>query len=178
MKSFLKKLKLIRHLQTELDIQKHEFIRRLKQIVDEGENGSLSETFDSFSSSKNEYKGYVDNRGFKIKRRRKLLDVNMNLAMAEGTYHQSGDKLIIKTEINGFHGMMIPFYIIAILFYCIFIGIFLVVEDMEANMPLFFFPFILVHAIFMLGAPYLIMRRSTVRLKHELEREFYFLTKK
>ena len=174
MKNFLKKLKLLKYFQTELNIQKQEFISRLKQVVDEGETGPLAE----LSSSKNEYKGYVDNRGFKIKRRRKLLDVNMNLAMAEGTYHQSGDKLIIKTEINGFHGMMIPFYIIAILFYCIFIGIFLVVEDMEANMPLFFFPFILVHAIFMLGAPYLIMRRSTVRLKHELEREFYFLTKK
>lgn len=29
----------------------------------------------------------------------------------------------------------------------------------------------------MLGIPYFVMRRSVSRMKHELEREFYYMTK-
>ncbi|MFT4850597.1 MAG: hypothetical protein ACI83B_003156 [Sediminicola sp.] len=42
----------------------------------------------------------------------------------------------------------------------------------------FALPFIIIHAAFMYGAPYLMMRRSTKRMKHELERELFYLTKK
>lgn len=178
MKEFLKKIKLIEYLTTDVEIQKTEFVSKFKQHVDEGSTGMFSDTFDVFSSSKNEYKGQVGHEGFKIKRRRKFFDTNMNLAVASGTYRQSNEKLIIETEINGFSAMMIPFYLFAIVFYSIFIGVFFMADNIEGNGAGFALPFILIHAAFMFGIPYFIMRRSTKRMKHELEREFYFMTKK
>ncbi|KQC29839.1 hypothetical protein [Flagellimonas eckloniae] len=178
MKEFLKKIKLIEHLITDVEIQKTEFVAKFRQHVDEGSTGMFSDTFDVFSSSKNEYKGQVGYEGFKIKRRRRFFDMNMNLAVARGTYRQSNEKLIIETEINGFSGMMIPFYLFAIVFYSIFIGTFFMTDNIEGNGAGFALPFILIHAAFMFGIPYFIMRKSTKRMKHELEREFYYMTKK
>lgn len=177
MKDFLKKLKLIDYLNTELEIDKHDFVNRLKANVDEGGTGMFSEAFDAFSSSKNEYKGHVGLDDFKIKRRRKFFDMNMNLAIAKGTYEQRENNLIINTEINGFSGMMIPFYGFLIVFYLIFIFVFSTAENIEGNMDFFALPFIIIHAAFMFGIPYFIMRRSVSRMKHELEREFYYMTK-
>jgi len=173
MKAFLKKLNIIDNLQTELEIQKIDFVGTLRKHVDEDSTGIFSDMSDAFSSSKNEYKGAVTMNGFKIKRRRKFFDMNMNMAVAKGTYTQHGDKLIIDTEINGFHNMMIPFYIFCIIIYAVFIVGFMFGE----GAPLFALPFLLIHGAFMMGIPYFIMRRSTKRLKYELEREFFYFTK-
>lgn len=109
MKRLLERLKLIDYLTTELEIQKNEFVRNFKNYVDEGDIGYFSGAFDVFSSSKNEFKGNVGFEDFKIKRRRRFFDMNMNFAIAEGKYRQKGEKLTIETEINGFSGIMIPF---------------------------------------------------------------------
>lgn len=177
MKDFLKKLKLIDYLRIELEVSKQGFVNRLKENVDEGGTGIFSDPFEGFSSSKNEYKGHVGLNNFKIKRRKRLFDVNMNMAVASGTFEQREDKLIINTEINGFTGAMIPFYIFLIIFYLIFITSFLMVDNIEGGMEFFIFPFIIVHAIFMLGFPYLMMRRSVSKMKYELERDFFYMTK-
>ena len=177
MKEFLKKIKLIEYLTTELEIQKNEFVTNFKEHVDEGSTGFLSETFDMFSSSKNEYKGHVGFENFKIKRRRRFFDMNMNLAVAKGTYRQKENILVIETEINGFSGMMIPFYIFALIFYSIFIVTFSFADNIEGNGAGFVLPFIIVHATFMFGIPYYMMRRSATRMKHKLEREFFYMTK-
>lgn len=178
MKEFLQKLKLIDYFQTELDIKKNDFVSKLREQVDEGSTSTFSDTFDVFSSSKNEYKGEINQDSFKIKRRRRFFDMNINMAVAIGTYKQKDDLLIINTEINGFQGVMIPFYIFCIIIYSVFIVGFFSADNIGGNAPGFTFPFILMHAAFMMGLPYLMMRRSTKRLKHELEREFYYLTKK
>jgi hypothetical protein len=177
MKRFLEKLRLIEYLTTELEIQKSDFLKNFKHHVDEGDIGYFSGAFDAFSSSKNEYKGHVGNENFKIRRRRKFFDTNMNLATAKGIYRQKGNNLIIETEINGFSGMMIPMYIFLIIFYSIFIFGFFMADNIEGGDQVFVGPFIFIHALFMFGIPYFIMRRSVHRLKHELEREFYYMTK-
>lgn len=177
MKELLRRLKLIDHLTTEIEIQKNDFVTRFKENVDKGSTGFMAGTFDVFSSSKNEYKGYVGSESFKIKRRGRFFDVSSNLAVAKGTYRQKDNTLIIDTEINGFTGMMIPFYIFAIICYAIFITVFIFADNIEGNGAGFAIPFILIHASFMLGIPYLMMRRSTSRMKHELERELYYMTK-
>jgi len=178
MKRFLEKIKLIEHLTTELEIQKNEFINNFRNYVDKGDIGYLSGVFDIFSSSKNEFKGQVGYDNFKIKKRRKFFDMDMNLAIAKGTYRQKGNNLIIETEINGFSGMMIPFYILLIIFYSIFVFGFFMADNNNDSDQFFFVPFIFIHAFFMFGIPYFIMRRSTKKMKHELEREFYYMTKK
>jgi len=177
MKNFLRKIKLIDNFSTQIVIQKSEFMKKLKEHVDEGDIGFFSNTFDVFSSSKNEYRGHVGFDNFKIKRRKKFFDMNMNLSVAEGTYRQNGDNLIIEGEINGFSGAMIPFYVVVLIFYLIFIVGFFMTDSMPLLMMFVVVPFLLIHASFMLGMPYLMMRRSVKRMKHELEREFYFLTK-
>ncbi|OHX65424.1 hypothetical protein [Flammeovirga pacifica] len=177
MKELLKKLKLIDYLHTELIIQQNDFVNKLRNHVDEGSTGIFADTFDVFSSSKNEYKGEVSFNGFKIKRRRKFFDTNMNMAVANWTYSQKEGKLIINTEINGFHGMVIPFYIFCIIIYGAFIVGLLSADKIGGNAPGLALPFIIIHVAFMMGIPYFIMRRGTKRLKHELAREFFYLTK-
>ena len=175
-KELLMKIKLIEHLTTDVEIQKTEFVSKFRDSVDEGSTGVFLDAFDIFSSSKNEYKGYVGNENFKIKRKRKLFDMNMSTAVASGIYHQNNEKLIIETEINGFNEMMILFYLLAIVFYSIFIITFLTVDNIQGNVP--GLTFILIHGAFLFGISYFIMRRSVNRMKHELEREFFYLTKK
>ncbi len=177
MKRFLERLKLIEYLTTELEIQKNEFVKNFKNHVDERNIDFFFGAFDAFSSSKNEFIGHVDYDHFKIKRRRRFFDMNINFAIAKGNYRQKGERLIIKTEINGFIGMMIPFYIILILFYSISILVIFMSDNMNSNEAIFA-SFIFFHAIIMFGIPYFVMRRSTQRLKHELERELYYMTKK
>ncbi|WP_200975642.1 hypothetical protein [Echinicola sp. 20G] len=177
MKDFLRKLKLVKDISIELNIQKNDFVSNFKRNVDEGSTGFMSDAFDIFSSSKNEYKGYVRFDHFKIKRRRRFLDMNLNLAVAKGTYVQRGDLLIVETEINGFNGAMMPFYIILPIFYSIFIVVLIFNENVGGKEVGFAIPFLIIHAAFLLGIPYLMMRKSINRMAHELEREFFYLTK-
>lgn len=165
------------NLTTELNIQKNEFVKTFKEHVDEGSTGFMSDTLDVFSSSKNEFKGHVGLDQFKIKRRRRFFDMNMNLAVAKGTFIQRENSLVIETEIKGFSGVMIPFYVFALIFYSIFIVTFSFADNIEGNGAGFALPFIIIHAAFMFGIPYFMMRRSTKRMAHELEREFFYMTK-
>lgn len=174
---FFEKIKIIDHLRTELDIQKEDFVKILKKNVDEGDFGLFFSGFDMFSSSKNEFKGFVDFDNFKIRKRRAFLDVNFNTAIAKGSFKQDKDKLVITTEINSFSGIMIAFYAFAILIYLMFIISFFASAFNDITSDPFVIPFVIIHAAFMLGIPYLIMRRSTKRLKYDLEREFYYMTK-
>ena len=142
MKEFLKRIKLIENLTTELEIQKGEFVNMLKLNVDDGETGVLSGTFDAFTSSKNEYKGKVNNESFKIKRKRKFFDMSIFMAIASGTYTQKDTMLIIDTEIVGLKGIMIFFYICTIIFYSIFLITFATADEIGGNMPrVFAIPF-------------------------------------
>ena len=177
MKDFLKKLKLVDYLVTELEISQHDFVNRLSASVDEGSVGMFFNSFEAFSSSKNEFKGHVGLYDFKIRRRRRFFDMNMNLAVASGTFEQRGNFLRINTEINGFMGMIVPFYVLLIVFYSVFVILFLTADDVEGNMDFIALPFIIIHAAFMFGVPYFMMRRSVSKMKHELDREFYYLTK-
>lgn len=121
MKDLLRKLKLINFLTIELQLNKTEFIERLSAITDEGETGIFSDMFDLFSSSKNEFKGQVNDDGFKLKRRRRFFDSKMNRAVATGMFYENNGKLTVETEIYGFKNFFIVFYVFLILFYSVFI---------------------------------------------------------
>ena len=167
MKEFLRKIRLIENFTTELKIQKNDFVIALRAHVDEGSTDFMSGSFDGFSSSKNEFKGHVGFDGFKIKRRGRFFETNMNTAIAKGTYLQKEDSLLIKTEINGFHGMMIPLYAVGLLIYSIAIVGLLFADNVERNVAAFTIPFLLIHAGFMFGIPYYLMRRSTRKMAYD-----------
>jgi hypothetical protein len=174
MKNFLIRIKLIDYLSTSLSISRNEFVDRLYSITDEGSIGMFAESMGVFSSSSNEFRGHVDFDGFRIKRRRRFFEPNMNIAIATGIITENNGRLNIETEINGFNNFMIFFYCILILFYSIFIFGFIFSDN---NGGFFALPFILIHGAFMFSLPYFMIRRSVNRLKYELEREFFYLTK-
>ena len=101
---------------TEVEIKQDVFFANFRSIVDEGSVSIFSSPFEVFSSSGNEYKGEVSYDRFKIRRKRKFYDTNMNFAVAKGSLRQEREKLIIETEINGFSEAMIPFYLFVLIF--------------------------------------------------------------
>lgn len=177
MNEYIKRLKLIDHISIELNIHKNDFVDKLKLHVDQRDIGWFSDSFDAFSSSENVYKGYVGYDGFKIKKRRRFFDINMNIAVAEGRYRQTNDKLIVDTEINGFNSILIPFFVLIPIIYLFAIIFVISIGSFKNHVFLIAIPFIIIHGIIMVGLPYLLARRSVQNLKRELEREFYFIIK-
>ena len=175
MRDFLIKLKLIDFLTTNLPIDRTTFVQKLSLITDEGSTSMFSDNFDVFSSSKNELKGQVNYEGFKLKRRRRFFDTNMNMAIATGTLMEKNDQLIIETEINGFNNFFIVFYVLLIIFYSMFIFGFS--NSSDNNVDFIAIPFLILHGTLMFSMPYFMMRRSVKKLKYELDREFFYLTK-
>jgi hypothetical protein len=174
MKNLLERLQLIDFFVMEIEAEKSTFVKRFKENVDEGSTGLMFSSFEIFNSGKNEYKGLVNYDGFKIRRKKKLFDMNVNMAIAQGTYRQKDNLLVIETEVNGFHPMLIAFFVVVFMFYLVFFfGFFF----SDPQLPWFFIPFIILHAAFMFGLPYLLIRRSIKRMKYELEREFFYMTK-
>ncbi len=171
MKDFLRKLRLIDDLSFDIGLPKHEFVPKLRRIVDYGNGGFIS-PFEMFSSSRNEYKGIVGNDYFKIRKRPKLFSRN-HFTLAEGTIEDLGGKTRIACEINGFNNFILFFYVFITIAYLIFIVTFLFIDEM----PFFVLPFILLHAAVMYGLPYIIMRKGVVWMKRDLERDFFFLTR-
>lgn len=173
MKDFLKKIKLIDTFSISLDVSKQKFVSELSRVTEYSELGVFSNIFEAFDSSNKEFKGKVSSSGFKIRRKFKMFDNKNTAAIAEGIFKEKDDKLIIEATINGFNNFFYFFYGFLILFYTIFIIGFTFGEGDQT----FFFPFILFHGLAMFFIPYFVIRRSVNRLKYELEREFFFLTK-
>ncbi len=177
MKNFLKRIKLIDNLTTELEITKLEFVNRLSASVDQAELGFFSDTFDIFTSSKNMYKGNVNQSGFEIKKRRRFFDRQFGFAKAIGRYSQKNELLIIDTEISGWNNFMFFFYGVALLFYIFFIGM-IIFSDIDNQAGFVVFPFILFHAAIMFYLPYRMMKSSVKKIKYDIEREFHYLVSK
>jgi hypothetical protein len=175
-KSILERLKLIDHLTIEIPIDKQEFVDRLRATVDKGDTGILFSAFEALSSSKKEYKGLVTPNSFKLRRRRKFFDMNMAFATAEGSFRQKDNLLVIESSIVGFQQFYVVFIAFLFLFY-VGVIISVIFSDTPGAMRWFIIPFFIFHSALMFGVPYLIMRRGVSRLKYDLEREFYYLTK-
>jgi hypothetical protein len=172
MKEYLIKLKLIDFLTVVLEMNREDFVDNLSAITDNEVIGMFSEGFGAFSSNNNEFIGQINATNFKIKRRNRFMESNQNIAVASGTFSENNGQLIIETEINGIHSFLIFMSCVMVLF--ISVPIFLSIKKGEY----FALPLLLVFAAIALSGPYLAMKGSVKRLKYELEREFFFLTKK
>lgn len=180
MENFLRKIKLIDSFSVTLNTTKAEFTSALHQHVDQEDiDGWFSSAFEVFTSSKNRYKGNVSHNGFRIRKRMRFFERNIGKAIATGRLRDKGDVLCIDTEINGWNNYMIFFYSFLIVFYLIFLGTFMI-QDFSGESEFFFIVpiFIIIHAMFMFGLPYFMMRRSVKRFKEDLEREFYYIINK
>ncbi len=173
MNDFLKRIKLIDYFSTELKISKLDFVDRLYRITDAGRTGAFSESFEAFTSSNNQYKGLITLEGFKIKRRRKIFN-SVNTAVAVGSFEEVNGTLKIETKINGFSSVFIPLYILVL---SVYIAVFIALANSVGGDKSFVIFILIFQLIFMLIIPYFFMRASVERLKYELEREFFYLTK-
>ncbi|RSK45066.1 hypothetical protein [Hymenobacter rigui] len=171
MKQLLIRLGLIQYLSFRLPISAEAFYPILRHQVDIGSTQGFAMFFDILSSGSNDYVGEVRPGTFSIRRRKRFFDMSMNLATATGTYATQENGLMVTAEINGFSGVMIPFLIFALLIYSVGIGSVIFAD----GIPFFVLFFLLIHAAFMLGIPYFIMKRGTKRMAYELERDFYYL---
>lgn len=169
MEALLEQLKLIEYLTIEIEIQKYEFVKKLKEQVEEDSLDMFSDTLDLFSSSSSKYKGQIDHSSFTIKRRKKLFDNNLKrLTFARGTYQQQGPNLLIETEIIGFNKLLLPLLLLLLFVFCFLVG------TMLPGNPSGFL-FMLLQAALIFVIPYFMIRRNVKRMKQDLERKFYKL---
>jgi hypothetical protein len=174
MKEVLRKIGLVDSFKMELPISRNDFVSTLATNID----APGFKFFEAFSSSKNAYKGIVSYEGFELKRKRKLFDANKTLPTCRGVFRATDSKLIIEVEIDGFSKIMILFLIFLGLFYTIFVMIIIFnIWTAQWAGVVWMVPFVLLHAAFMIGVPYYVMKRSTGATKYELERDLYFMMK-
>lgn len=175
MKEILKKVGIIDTLTINLDVERNEFTRQLKQNTEESDLGFGSSFFEIFSSSKKEFKGSVGVNNFKIRKKRKFLDRSSGLAIAKGKVRQKENTTIIEAEISSFKNIMFFFIGFIALVYIIVIS---QIGFNTEEVPFFAIPFILIYGALMIGIPWFVLRKSTSRLKKELEKDFYFMIRK
>lgn len=155
---------------------KEEFAARMQQHVDIGEIGMFSGTFESFSSSNNEYKGEANTEGFRIRRRRRMFDMNNFKPIATGRYRQNGDILTVAIVVNGFPKYMYFIVALVALFYVVFISFWMKgFSSAPSGVSFIGIPFILFHGLFMLGVPYFMLRRAVSKMQYDLERELHYI---
>lgn len=173
MEDFLRNIKLIDDFSTTLNISKSEFVSTLRNNVDQADiDGMFSSAFEAFTSSDNMFKGQVDSKGFKIRKRRRFFEKNFGYTKAFGTYRERGDMLIINTKISAWNNFMFFWLCIVIVFYLIFIST-LFTSGTSDGVGFVALPFIIIHSLLMLVIPYFMMRKSVKKMKQELEREFF-----
>ncbi|WP_420573207.1 hypothetical protein [Kordia sp.] len=172
MNDFLERIQLIKKKEMKLPVSKSEFVNKLRENIDEGNIGAFSGAFEAFSSSKNNYKGTISHDTFEIRRRKELFHRGANQAKVTGKFRQQGDHTIIDLEINGFHYVIIAYYIFIIIFYILFLSFsgFLTVD--------IFSMFIVIHGALMFCLPYIFLRKQTKNTAAEIEKELYFMMRK
>ncbi len=167
----MRKMGLVDQLQLSFPMKKDTFVQRLKQITEDGEIDPFSEMFDGWTSSNKEFKGRINEDGFCIKKRKKLFERRMSSVNATGLFSELNSQLKIDVEIGvgGFTSwwsllLLIPFVFGYTVFAILFItaGLYMV---------------ILIQTAFMIAITYFMVKMGVKRLKYELEREFFHLTK-
>lgn len=160
MSAFLEKIGLQKSFTCELEIRQVDLVSRLRKHVDDRNLSFFFDILDVFSFNKNEYKGHVTDRGFKIRRKRKLFSRNSNQAVATGTFVQKDQKVQINVVISGANYALYVFSLIAIVFpFLIYNGHF---EGFKN-------PFLFFIILFMLIIHYFIIRKGVKTLKQDLE---------
>ena len=186
-KKILKKLDLIESFTTELDIQKDDFIKELKNQVEEANIGLFlfsSSFIEVFSSSNKKFKGQVKDGYFKIRKRLSFSDMNHSSIIASGSFKQKNDKLVIETEIMGFYGLKFFIYgyvliMILILSIILFFMFYIFMADnIELTVKFIAVFFLFLQLLFAIGFPYLLFTQSMNSLKDDIKNLFYHMQKK
>jgi hypothetical protein len=172
MTDFLKRIGLHDQFQITLPISKSDFLQTLLRNLDKPQAGF----FDLFSSSKNLYKGKIENDIFKIKRKRKWFTSSWRHLTVHGRMSSHHDQLNIDIEIKALSFFVIPLAIILLLFYGAAFSVMLI-GDVPVTTKLMVAAFIIIHGIFMLAFPYIMLKKALANTRYELERDLFFMMK-
>lgn len=169
---FFKRIGLIDEFDLSFKIEQREFVRILGENIERSGLGLFSDMADGFSSSPHTYKGELTENGFRIKRRRRRFERNMNAAIATGKYSGLRGSLNIHLRISSVEGPGKFAFFFLLFTYVLFLVVFLA---NASQVPLFAFGFIILHGIIMFGVFYFVFRSSVRRMKRELEKEFIYM---
>ncbi|MCO6162810.1 hypothetical protein [Flavobacterium sp. NRK F7] len=172
MDSFLRKYMLIDTLSLKLNCNKATFIEKFKENV-EPSNLSFS-PFEAFSGGTKLYKGNLDNSTFKIQKKQQLFNNRRQSPIATGKIIENINDIKLDIEINGITPFMKFFFVFIVFSYLFGFTILLVISFKDTNFAFFPIPFLIVHAAFMIGIPFFIIKSSVKHFKQEMEREFHF----
>ena len=173
MKKFLQKLKLLDIFTTNLKLSKKDFVENLSAITEDGSVGFFTNLFESFSADKYEYIGQVNFDGFKLRKRMRFFNNYHNVAVARGAIKENEGQLTIETEVNGFSSYMVFFYTLFTIGYSIMLIAIISAYPQDSFGLLILIGF----GILMIITTCFGMKRSVRRLKYDLEREFFYLTR-
>ncbi len=176
MSYFLKQLKLKDCFTFRAEMSHEVFLDRLKQNVDHGDVNFTSEAFEHFESRENNLKGIITDSTFQIKKRRGWFDIHLSKAIANGTFQQNDKGIKIEGCINSFRKRMYFYYGFLILMYLFLLYIFYFSNAKTNFAPTAYRSGIISLAILTL-IPYLLMVKSTRRLKKLLLELFQKISK-
>ena len=120
------------------------------------------------------YKGNIQNPNFKIQKKPQLFNNRKQSAVGTGKVIEGINDVKIDIEINGFTTLMKFFFIFIAFFYLVFLLGFGFATLSNSEFPFFVLPILLIHACFMIGIPFFVMKSSVKNFKQEIEREFHF----
>lgn len=171
-KDTLRKLKLVQDMALSLPIQPELFTSRLASATEQTPSSPRYSAFEANFASNKEFTGDVGPDWFTIRRSAVLSETNgLSLVKVEGTVLPAEEGCVVELELNAFHPLFYVLYGLLLAFYA-----FMVIKALDSN-PLLLLAALL-HASTIGVLPYLLMRWLLSRMKHYLEREFFFLTKK
>lgn len=172
METFFRQIKLIQDFHITLPVKEEDFVDQFHDRVQESSLRMLSDPFEQYSTKGPDYKGWIRQGKFEMKLRRKMFSFNLGLSRARGKYYEEGQELKVEGEINGASKWLIPIFAGAIGIYLI--AILLILSSGESvNDAAWLFPLLLLHAAFMMGVPYFLIRMEVGRIKRDLEGEFF-----
>lgn len=176
MKDFLKRIGVIQNTVIRLETDKNEFVKKLKNNVENSDLSWSSSIFEALKTSKHEYKGTVNSNDFKIRKKLTLFNnKHGGMPIIHGKIRQVNTLIYLDVEINGFKKVFVFFLVFMALFYSIGIIGFLITSKSNEAFPLFFIPLLILHGFIMIFLPVFFIRKGIKATKKELEKDFFFM---
>lgn len=169
MNSFLKNIGLHDNLNFELNINRTELIEKLWKITYKTNTSFISLERDSAIPTRFEYRGMIDNYGFKLKKRTRLFDINLNNPVFHGNISDQNDRTFVSIEI-------VPsvFQIFnSVIILCFFlIAVFTILKTTEKD------PYFLAFTTTITVMQYFTLKRGITKGKYDFERELIYTVQK
>ncbi|KAF2509985.1 hypothetical protein EYY60_10720 [Flavobacterium zhairuonense] len=182
---FLRKIKLIESFSVEIPLSLNDLVKKIDILLYEDRSGFFSGTY----SSKTQFIGKVNKKGFEIRNNLMQMTKGKTVVIAYGSFTDLNEKTEVNIEIKGFDKFMHLFYGMQLLFYSILILYLIFHTDRIINqlhsLPLHSSFWGIVTNVIILGClffgmtiyPYFKMRKSMEEIEDDLRRELCQISK-